>query len=162
MMTQTDSGKSSSRALNVLLAEDNKADVKITLRAFSEVRLKCRLYVVNDGQEALDFIFHKDKYRDKKAFPRPDLLLLDINMPRLNGFEVLERLKDDLEYNSIPVVMLTSSRSEEDIARSYRKNAASYIPKPVNYSDFVKVIDAFITYWHDINRFPDNNDISIG
>lgn len=147
------------RPLNILLAEDNSADVKITLRAFSEAKLKCELYVVNDGQEAIDFVHNKGQYQDKGKFPRPDLMLLDINMPKMNGFEVLESLKNDLDYSSIPIVMLTSSSNEEDIAKSYRKNAASYIPKPVNYADFVKIIEAFITYWRDVNRLPNSNDI---
>ena len=160
MLKNSDERPKKNHPMDILLVEDSPADVKITLRAFSEVKSECKLYVVNDGQDALDFIYNKGEYKDKSKFPRPDLILLDINMPKMNGFEVLENLKSDLEYSSIPVVMLTSSRNEEDIAKSYRKNAASYIPKPVNYKDFVKIVDAFILYWTNVNRLPsEDSDI---
>ena len=146
--------------MNILLVEDNTADVKIAVRAFSNAKLENDIYVVSDGQEALDFIYHEGRYRDKEEFPRPDLILLDIKMPKVDGFQVLEKLKADLQYNFIPVVMLTSSKDEEDIAKSYRKGAASYIPKPVSYKDFVKVVDVIILYWHNINKLP-HIDISI-
>ncbi len=142
------------RPMNILLVEDNNADVKIALRAFSNSKLKNEMYVVNDGEEALAFIYHQGKYADKEKFPVPDLILLDIKLPKLNGFQLLERLKQDLQYNFIPVIMLTSSKNEEDIARSYRGGAASYIPKPINYDEFVKVIDGFNYYWRVINKLP--------
>lgn len=149
--------KNCGRPMNILLVEDNKADVKIALRAFNESKLKNKVYVVKDGQEALDYIFGEGQYRDRKKFPLPDLILLDINMPRVDGFQVLDRLKNDLQYNFIPVVMLTSSKNEEDIAKSYKIGASSYIPKPVSYEEFLKVVDGFNYYWHTANKLPDLN-----
>ena len=143
-----------SKPINILLVEDNEADVKITLRAFAKAKLKNTIYVINDGQEALDFVQHKGKYQDRERFPRPDLILLDIKLPKLDGFQVLQNLKKDLQYSSIPVIMLTSSKNEEDIAKSYKNGAASFIPKSVNYNDFVKIIEGFNFYWHIINKLP--------
>lgn len=140
--------------LNILLVEDNEDDIFITKRAFKEVELKNRLYVVRDGQDALDFIYHRGAYADKEKYPMPDLILLDIKMPKVDGFQVLETLKKDLEYMTIPIIMLTSSKNQEDIVRSYRNHAASYIQKPINYKEFIDVIKVFSFYWHNINRLP--------
>ena len=141
--------------MNILLVEDNEDDILITERAFKEVKIENNLYVVRDGQEALDFIYHKGEYSDKKRYPVPDLILLDIKMPKIDGFQVLEELKKDLEYMRIPVIMLTSSKNQEDIVKSYQNHAASYIQKPINYEEFVEVIKVFTSYWHRINKFPD-------
>lgn len=146
--------KKEDRPMNILLVEDNPADAKIALRAFAKSKLRNEIYVVNDGQEALDFIYHEGKYIDKEKFSTPDLILLDIKIPKLDGFQVLERLKQDLQYNFIPVIMLTSSKNEADIAKSYRGGAASYIPKPINYEEFVNVVDGFNYYWRVINKLP--------
>ena len=141
--------------IDILLAEDNDADVKIALRAFKKARLRNNVYVVNDGVEALDFVFKKGEY-ENADHPKPGIILLDINMPKLNGFEVLEKLKSEDKTKCIPVIMLTSSRNEEDVVQSYGNGASSYIPKPVNYDDFVKVVDSFNFYWHIVNKLPDN------
>ena len=140
--------------MNILLVEDNEDDVFITKKAFKEITVKNNLYVVRDGEEALDFVFHRGDYEDKQKYPTPDLILLDINMPKMDGFQVLETLKKDLEYMMIPVIMLTSSKNEDDITRSYRNHAASYIHKPIDYDEFVKVVNGFCLYWHNINEFP--------
>ncbi|MFC1699269.1 response regulator [Candidatus Omnitrophota bacterium] len=144
----------SNDSINILLVEDSEADVKITIRAFAKVKLKNKIYVVSDGAEALDFIYHQGQYRDEEKFPTPDLILLDIKLPKVDGFQVLEKIKGDLEYNFIPVIMLTSSRNEEDVARSYSGGAASFIPKPVSYEQFVKVVEGFTFYWRMINKLP--------
>lgn len=141
--------------IDILLVEDNEADIKITLRAFSRGKLKNNIFVVHNGQEALDFVRRQGKYKNNEAIPRPDLILLDIKMPKMDGFQVLDTLKKDAAYAMIPVVMLTSSKSDEDVVKSYRTGAASYIPKPVNYDDFVKAIEGFNFYWHIINKLPD-------
>ena len=154
MADESEKKNRNARPMNILLVEDNEADIKITLRAFAKSTLKSNIYVAKDGQEALDFLCHNGKYEDKERFPRPDLILLDIKMPKVDGFQVLESLKNDLEYSSIPVIMLTSSRNEEDIARSYKYGAASFIPKPVSYEEFVKVVDGFNVYWYSINKLP--------
>ena len=129
--------------IDILFAEDNEADIKITLRAFATAKVKNNIYTVRDGQEALDFVCHKGLYQDKKKYPRPDLILLDLQMPKLDGFQVLEKLKADENYNFIPIVMFTSSKRDEDVIKSYREGAVSFIQKPVNYDELKKVVDGF-------------------
>ncbi len=143
------------RPIDILLVEDDEMDVKITLRAFEKGKIRNNLFVVRDGQEALDFVFQAGPYQNKEKYPRPDLILLDIRMPKLSGFEVLKSLKADPRFDFIPVVMLTSSKNEEDVVKSYGAGAASYIPKPVSYKDFAKVVEGFNFYWHIINKLPD-------
>ncbi len=141
-------------AIYILLAEDNEADAKIAKRAFQECKVKNNLYIVNDGQEALDFVYHQGKYQDKDKYPRPEFILLDINMPRVNGFEVLRRLKNYPKLRMIPVAMLTSSRNEGDVNESYAIGACSYIPKPVHYEEFKEVVNSLSVYWGVFNRLP--------
>ncbi len=140
--------------IDILLVEDEDMDVEIALRAFEKGKIQNRLFVVRDGQEALDFLSHQGQYQDKEKYPQPDLILLDIQLPKLNGFEVLKSIKASPLFNFIPVVMLTSSRNEEDVLKSYGAGAASYIPKPVSYADFVKVVGVFNFYWQIINKLP--------
>lgn len=140
--------------IDILLVEDTEADVKITMRAFKKARLKNNVFVVRDGQEALDYLYHQGPYADVKKFPYPDLILLDINMPKLNGYDVLKKIKGDPQLCATPVVMLTSSKSEEDIMKTYQSGATSYIQKPVNYEEFVKVIVGFNIYWNIITKLP--------
>lgn len=143
------------KPIDILLVEDTEADIKITLRAFKKARLRNNIYVCHNGQEALDFLYHQGDYKDAQQYPRPDLILLDINMPKLNGFEVLQKIKADPAYCAIPVVMLTSSKNESDIVSSYQKGATSFIQKPVEYEDFVKVVEGFNFYWNIVNKLPD-------
>lgn len=140
--------------LNILLVEDSDQDILITKRAFNNARFKNNLYIVNNGQECVDFIRCEGAYQDKEKFPRPDLILLDINMPKIDGIGVLGILKRDEEYKSIPIIMLTCSKNQEDITRSYANGANSFIQKPVEYEDFVKVVDSFNVYWHVLNKLP--------
>jgi CheY-like chemotaxis protein len=142
------------KPMNVLLIEDDEADVKIAIRAFNKADPNINIFVANDGEEALDYIYHRGNYQEKERFPRPDIILLDIKMPKVDGFGVLANIKNNPNCSFIPVVMLTSSKNEQDITRSYKEGACSYIQKPVNYEDFVKIIDGFIFYWQAINRFP--------
>jgi len=144
-----------SKPIDILLVEDTEADIKITLRAFKKARLRNNIYVCHNGQEALDFLYHQGDYKDAAQYPRPDLVLLDINMPKLNGYEVLQKLKADPAYCMIPVIMLTSSKSEEDIVKSYQKGATSYIQKPVEYEAFVRIVEGFNFYWNIVNKLPD-------
>ncbi|MCD4781526.1 MAG: response regulator [Candidatus Omnitrophica bacterium] len=145
---------SSVAAINILLIDDNEADIKISLRAFEKARLKNNVFVVTDGMEALDFLYNRGAFKDKRRSPRPGIILLDINMPKMDGFEVLNRIKADNDLKTIPVVMLTSSKNDEDVLRSYGYGASSYIPKPVIYDEFVKVVDTFNFYWHIVNKLP--------
>ncbi len=141
--------------IDILLVEDNDQDIKITLRAFSKAKIKNNIHVVVDGQEALDYIYNNEKYKNVKDATTPDLILLDIGLPKISGFDVLKKLKEDSNLKHIPVVMLTSSKNEEDIVKSYDYGASSYIPKPVSYEEFEKVVDGFNFYWNIINKLPD-------
>ncbi|OGW80257.1 MAG: hypothetical protein A3G33_06180 [Omnitrophica bacterium RIFCSPLOWO2_12_FULL_44_17] len=143
------------KPINILLAEDNEADVKITLRAFDKARLKNNIFVVRDGEEALDFIYHRGKYSDATRYPKLDLVLLDIKMPKVDGLEVLKKLKSDPVFKMLPVVMLTSSKNEQDIVTSYMDGASSYIPKPVSFQEFIEVVNGFNFYWQIISKLPD-------
>ena len=157
MIDELSDSKKKARPINILLVDDNESDIKIAKRAFAKCGLKSNLYVAMDGEEALDFIYHRGKFTDKGMYPRPGLILLDIKMPKVDGFQVLQKLKSDPQYNFIPVIMLTSSKDEEDIVKSYRNGAASFIPKPISYESFIKVVDGFNFYWHIINRLPNPN-----
>jgi CheY-like chemotaxis protein len=141
------------RPLDILLVEDSEADVKITLRAFKNAKFKNNISVVNDGQECLDFVRRQGKYLGAQH-PRPDIILLDINMPKIDGFGVLKALKSDEEYNFIPVIVLSGSKNQDDIMKSYASGANSFIQKPVEYDEFVAVIEGFNFYWHALNKLP--------
>ncbi len=140
--------------LRLLLVEDSEADIKITLRAFGQAQMKNEIFVARDGQECLDFIRHEGAFQDQEKCPRPHLILLDINMPRCDGFEVLRVLKNDRAYRSIPVIMFSASSNEEDIVKSYALGANSFIQKPVDYREFVGLIKSFNHYWQVLNRLP--------
>jgi len=153
-MSQEEKSSAKVKPIEILLVEDNESDVKITLRAFKKAQMQSNVHVAYDGQEALDYVYHQGNFTDKNEHPRPDLILLDLNLPKRNGFEVLEKLKSDEQYKTIPVVMLTSSKNDSDVVRSYGEGAASYIQKPVTYEEFVKVVEGFNFYWHIINKLP--------
>ncbi len=135
------------KSINILLVEDNEDDIELTTIAFKEAKISNRLSVVKNGQDALDYLQRKDPYKDKEKFPTPKLLLVDINMPKMGGFALLEALKADAKLKLIPVVMLTSSKSEEDIVKSYGSGAAAYLPKPIGHEEFVKVVNGFSLFW---------------
>lgn len=144
------------KSIDILLVEDSEDDIVIIKRAFKRLKLKNKLYVVRRGQEALDFIFHEGEYADSKH-STPGLILMDINMPGLNGFEVLERLKENPSSKPIPVIMLTVSDRDEDIVKSYMSGAVSFIIKPMNFESFVKVIEQFDIYWTLVSKIPEIN-----
>jgi two-component system, response regulator len=128
--------------------------VKIVQGVLKKSALKNNVFVVRDGQEALDFIYHKGPYQDSEKYPQPDIILLDIDMPKLNGFEVLDKLKADPRFSFLPIVMLTSSENEDDVAKSYIKGAASYIRKPLEPNEFIEAIEEINAYWHIVDRMP--------
>ena len=142
------------KGLDILLVEDNMADIKISLRAFQNMGFQDEIYIVNDGQEALDFVYNRGEYKDLRKYPQPNIILLDVNMPKVDGFEVLEQLKSDKKYAKIPVIILTSSKNEYDVERAYGFGASGYIQKPVGYDDFVKIVKIFSAYWHEANKLP--------
>jgi len=145
-----------SRIIKILIVEDNPDDIDITQRALKEARVINKFWVVRDGQEALDFLQHKGKYQDHSTSPKPGLILLDINLPKLNGIEVLKVIKQDPELKRIPVVILTVSKRDEDIFRSYDGDCNSFIQKPVNFENFLGVIKQVSLYWGLLNIISPN------
>lgn len=142
--------------INVLLAEDDPADELITREAFQDNKIGNMLHVVRDGQEALDFLFRRGAYTDAV---RPDLILLDLNLPKYDGREVLELIKNDQDLATIPVVVLTTSSAEEDIVRSYRLHANAYVTKPVDLDQFIAAIRQIDDFFLTVVRLPRNTNI---
>jgi len=139
------------KPINILLVEDNEGDAKLTAKALTKARILNKLHVVDDGEKAMDFLHQRGKYTEA---PRPDLILLDLNLPRKDGREVLEEVKADPNLLQIPVVVLTTSQADEDIARSYNLHANSYIKKPVDFPGFMDVIRGIDGYWLSIVKLP--------
>ncbi|MCX6917312.1 MAG: response regulator [Verrucomicrobia bacterium] len=140
--------------IEILLVEDNPGDVDLAREALENGKLYNTLHVVNDGEAAMAFLRHEGKYTDA---PRPDLILLDLNLPRKNGQEVLAEIKSDEELKCIPVVILTSSKAEQDILSTYNLHANCYISKPIDLDQFLKVVQAIKTFWVTIVKLPPNN-----
>jgi two-component system, chemotaxis family, response regulator Rcp1 len=137
--------------VDILLVEDSPADVLITREAFAEFRVMNTLHVVEDGVEALAFLNQEGKYA---SFPRPDLILLDLNLPRKNGREVLAEIKADPRFKSIPVVILTTSHSEKDVLQAYDQHANCYIVKPVGFDNFVEAVKTIRQFWFSVVTLP--------
>ena len=142
------------KPVDILLVEDNEDHIELTLRALKNNNLINDIHVVKDGQEALDFAYHRGKYQDTERYPRPGLILLDIHLPKVDGLEVLETLKKDPDLKSIPVIMLTTSSRDEEIVKSYAGGANSYVTKPVDFGEFVKKIKEMKLYWTIVNTLP--------
>lgn len=138
----------------ILLVDDNRMDVELTLDAFREARLGNRIEVANGGQGALDYLFGREAYTDRDAYPLPDLILLDLKMPGLDGFEVLRQIKGEPALRRLPVVILTSSREEGDLALTYDIGANSYIVKPVSFDGLLRVVRQIDDYWLILNVGP--------
>ena len=135
----------------ILLVEDNPNDVLITKRAWKKGRIKNELLVVNDGEEAIRFLRKENDYMDA---PTPCLILLDLKMPKMDGFDVLEMIKDDDSLKSTPVIVLTSSERIQDVDQAYKLGCNSYIVKPVSYENFIKAIIEIDHYWLTVCRIP--------
>ncbi len=140
------------RPVEILLVEDNPGDVRLTKEALKEDKLHNRLHVVGDGLEALAWLRREGPYADS---PRPDIILLDLNLPKKDGREVLSEVKADEELRRIPVVVLTTSRAEEDVLRAYNFNANCYITKPVDLEQFIKVVKSIQNFWLTIVKLPE-------
>jgi CheY-like chemotaxis protein len=140
-----------SKVVDVLLVEDDDGDVLMTREAFEYYKIQNRLHVVGDGDQALQFLRRTGPYADA---PRPGLILLDVNLPRRSGLEVLAELKQDDELLMIPVIMLTTSRAEEDIVRSYSLHANAFITKPVDFERFIEAIRQIDTFFLTLVRLP--------
>ncbi|MCO1581267.1 response regulator [Crossiella sp. SN42] len=139
------------RPIEVLLVEDDPGDVLMTTEAFEENKVGNRLHVVSDGVEAMAFLRREGKYADA---PRPDLVLLDLNLPKMDGREVLTAIKGDPQLRRIPVVILTTSEAEEDVLRSYQLHANAYVTKPVDFEQFVKVVRQVDDFFLTVVRLP--------
>ena len=148
------------RFAHILLVEDNRMDVELTLDAFKEARLLNTIYVSPNGQDALDYLFGRGKYADRITYPMPNLVLLDLKLPGVDGFEVLRQVKSAPILRRLPVIILTSSREEGDRALTYDIGANSYIVKPVSFNGFLDVIKQIEGYWISLNVAPPEGDIS--
>ena len=148
------------RFAHILLVEDNRMDVELTLDAFKEARLLNTIYVSPNGQDALDYLFRRGKYADRITYPIPNLVLLDLKLPGVDGFEVLRQVKSAPILKRLPVIILTSSKEEGDRALTYDIGANSYIVKPVSFNGFLDVIKQIEGYWISLNVAPPEGDIS--
>jgi two-component system response regulator len=141
------------KPIEILLIEDNPGDIRLTKEAFKEGKVKNNLHIAMDGEEALKMLKKQDKY---KNLPRPGLILLDLNLPKKDGREVLEEIKADENLKRIPVVILTTSKADEDIMKTYNLHANCYITKPVDLDQFIKVIKSIENFWLTIVVLPPN------
>jgi CheY-like chemotaxis protein len=141
----------------ILLAEDNSNDVELTLAAFRENHLLNDIVVTRDGAETLDYLFRRNTY-DSRANGNPALILLDLKMPKVDGLEVLRTIKSDAKLRTIPVVILTSSRQEQDLLRSYNLGVNAYVVKPVDFREFVDAVKALGGFWAVVNEPPPTDD----
>jgi len=142
---------------DILLVEDNQDDELLTVRALRKKNVVNEISVVRDGKEALDFLLCQGLYEGRDIRERPGLILLDLKLPRIDGLEVLKRLKQHEETRLIPVVVLTSSREEQDIIRSYENGANSYIRKPVDFVKFTEAVEQLGLYWLLLNELPSSS-----
>jgi CheY-like chemotaxis protein len=143
---------------HILLIEDNRMDIELTLDAFKEARIANIIQVANNGQEGLDYLFGRGEFADRQKYPLPHLILLDLKMPRVDGFEVLRQVKAAPILKRIPVIILTSSKEEGDRALSYDIGANSYLVKPVSFEGFAEVVRQINGYWLLLNVEPPEID----
>ena len=141
------------KGINILLVEDNPDDVELTLHALKKNNIVNPVKIVRDGQEALDYLYYKGKY-ESMDYDLPNVILLDLKLPKVDGIEVLQRIKSDRKTKLIPVVVLTSSKEESDLLRSYDLGVNSYIRKPVDFDQFVETVRQIGFYWMLINEQP--------
>ncbi|OBI56173.1 response regulator [Mycobacterium sp. E787] len=145
------SATSAGRAIEILLVEDDPGDELITREAFEHNKLKNNLHVAHDGEEGLDFLYQRGPY---EGAPRPDLILLDLNLPKYDGRQLLEKVKSDPDLSRVPVVVLTTSSAEEDILRSYELHANAYVTKPVDLDQFINAVRQIDEFFIQVVRLP--------
>ncbi len=141
--------------IEVLLVEDNETDAELTIRALKRKNLANNLVWVKDGEEALEFIFASGRYSQREVQDLPKLVLLDLRMPKVDGMEVLRKIKADPRTNKIPIVVLTSSKEDEDIVESYNLGVNSYVSKPVEFEEFTEAVSTLGLYWMLLNKSPE-------
>jgi len=144
--------------ITVLMADDDPDDRLMTQEAWEENRIANTLVFVNDGEELMDYLYHRGRYGDPKTSPRPGLILLDLNMPKKDGREALQEIKADPNLGRIPIVVITTSNEEEEIVRSYDLGVNSFLSKPVTFDELVKMIHVLSEYWLEIVRLPGHKD----
>jgi len=142
------------KPLTILLVEDNPDHAELVKRNLEEFQVANHIYHVEDGEAALDYVYRRNTYSDQVKFPRPDLILLDLRLPRIDGLEVLKQIKRDLTLQAIPVVVLTTSDAEKDLAQAYEYHANSYVTKPVNFDNFSRLLRDLGYYWLAWNKRP--------
>lgn len=142
------------RPYTILLVEDSPSQQALTRRALEDSSVAARLFVVDDGMEALKYLRHEGVYADASAAPRPDIILLDLNMPRMDGYQVLKQLKADPSLATIPVTVLTTSHSDADAMECYASGANAFVPKPDEYDKFVQLFNALGMFWAQFVKVP--------
>ena len=143
--------KESSQPIEILMVEDNPSDVRLTREAFKDAKVLNNMSVATDGEDALKFLKREGPYKDA---PRPDLILLDLNLPKMNGKEVLGEIKRDPDLKRIPVVVLTTSDNEQDVRKAYDLHVNAYVRKPVDLDQFIKIVEAVEGFWLSVVKFP--------
>jgi CheY-like chemotaxis protein len=138
----------------ILMADDDEDDILLTHKALQKGKLLNTLYSVQDGEELLDYLFHRGKYTDPAKAPRPGIILLDLNMPKKDGREALKEIKSHADLQDIPIVVFTTSKAEEDIYRSYKLGVNSFITKPVTFENMIEVMQALGKYWFEVVTLP--------
>lgn len=141
--------------IEILMVEDNPGDVGLTKAALEDAKMANHLHVCHDAEKALRFLQQVDEYVDA---PRPDIILLDLNLPGMHGAELLEEIKKDDKLTGIPVVILTTSSADEDILKAYKLHASCYITKPVDFEQFIKVVHSFEDFWFAVVKLPPRDD----
>ncbi len=140
--------------VEILLVEDNPQDLELTIRALRKANLANHIQIARDGEEAIEFIFCEGPYSNRKIEDKPKVILLDLKLPKIDGLEVLERIKNDERTKDIPVVVLTSSREQKDVIESYQLGVNSYIVKPVSFDQFIESVRNLGMYWLLLNQAP--------
>jgi CheY-like chemotaxis protein len=140
--------------IDILLVDDNPSDIELTIYSLRENNLACAIYVAEDGKEALDFVFCRDRHQGPSRTARPKLILLDLKLPALNGLTVLKAIRSDERTKTIPVVILTSSRDKNDVIEGYKSGASAFIQKPDDFDHFRRTIKEIGTFWLVVNQAP--------
>ena len=140
--------------LTILLVEDNPDHAELVIRNLEEFQVANRIFHLEDGETALNYLFGQGEYADRKRFPLPHLMLLDLRLPKVDGLEVLKKVKEDVSLRAMPVVILTTSEAERDMAKAYEYHANSYVTKPVEFVDFTKLLKDLGFYWLAWNKHP--------
>jgi CheY-like chemotaxis protein len=139
------------KPIEILLVEDNQGDVGLIEEVLEEIKIRNKLHVAEDGEEAMLFLHREGKF---SGFPRPDIILLDLNSPKKDGREVLKEIKEDNNLRSIPIVTLTSSNSENNIIRSYDLNVNAFITKPLDIDEFINIVKSIVNFWLEVVKLP--------